>query len=256
MLSRTQQLLIQQNFGSILNIESINKGYSNQCFKLLVLNSSNQQQSLFVKSLNNKDVAHIQHEQHARCIAEKAMLTPKCLLQNAQQKLLVIEYVQADKQACIQDIALLLAHTHLALTHSIDSQLVQSLQQNIIPQRLAADIQALAPADKLDKTLLELAQLLDNECTNQVFCHGDISRDNILKTRDKTYLVDWEYARMASAEYDLAASICINQLNVTEQKQLVDEYQKHSQSSINQALLLRYIQVFEYLNKLWFAKLA
>lgn len=251
MLSRTQQLLIQQNFGSILTIEPINKGYSNQCFKLQVLNSSNQQQNLFVKSLNNKDVAHIQHEQQARCIAEKAMLTPKCLLQNAQQKLLVIEYVQMDTQACIQDIALL-----LACTHGIDSQLVQIHQQYIIAQRLAADIQALAPADKLDKTLLELAQQLDNECTNLVFCHGDISRDNILKTRDKTYLVDWEYARMASAEYDLAASICINQLNATEQKQLVDEYQKHSQCSINQALLQQYIQVFEYLNKLWFAKLA
>lgn len=251
MLSRTQQQLIEQNFGSILNVEPINKGYSNQCFKLVVLNSSNQQQNLFVKLLNNKDADHIQHEQQARSIAEQAQLTPMCLLQNTQQKLLVTEYVQMDTQARIQDIALLLAHTH-----GIDSQLVQIHQQNIIPQRLAADIQALAPADKLDKTLLKLAQQLDNECTNQVFCHGDISRDNILKTLKKTYLVDWEYARMASAEYDLAASICINQLNATEQKQLVDEYQKHSQSSINQTLLLQYIQVFEYLNKLWFAKQA
>ena len=251
MLSIAQRLLIEQNFGPILNIEPINKGYSNQCFKLLVLDGSNQHQNLFVKSLNNKDAAHIQHEQQARCIAEKAQLTPKCLLQNTQQKLLVIEYVQADKQACIQDIARLLAYTH-----GIASQLVQIHQPNIIPQRLAADIQALAPADKLDKALLELAQQLDNKCTNQVFCHGDISRDNILKTLKKTYLVDWEYARMASVEYDVAASICINQLNTTEQNQLIDEYQKHSQSSINQDLLQQYIQVFEYLNNLWFAKLT
>ncbi|WP_016954511.1 phosphotransferase [Catenovulum agarivorans] len=251
MLSIAQRLLIEQNFGSILNIEPINKGYSNQCFKLQVLDGSNQHQNLFVKSLNNKDAAHIQHEHQARSIAEQAQLTPKCLLQNTQHKLLVTEYVQTDTQACIEDIALLLVHTH-----SSDSQLVQIHQPNIIPQRLAADIQALASADKIDITLLELAKQLDSDCTNQVFCHGDISRDNILKTRDKTYLVDWEYARMASAEYDLAASICINQFNTAEQNQLVDEYQKHSQSSINQDLLLQYIQVFEYLNKLWFAKLA
>ncbi|EWH11688.1 aminoglycoside phosphotransferase [Catenovulum agarivorans DS-2] len=247
MLSTAQQQFIQQHLGSILDIEPIAQGYSNQCYKLLVSVTAQVPQRVFVKSLDNKDSAHVQHEQQARCIAEKALLTPKCLLQSAKLKLLVTEYVQVDTQACIEDIALL-----LALTHSIDSELVQIHQPNIIPQQLAADIQALISADKVDKTQLKLAQQLDNECTNQVFCHGDISRDNILKTRNKAYLVDWEYARMACIEYDLAASICINQFNPSEQKQLIAHYQQQSNCKINQQALQQYIQVFEYLNKLWF----
>jgi len=77
---------------------------------------------------------------------------------------------------------------------------------------------------RVDQDILKYARYLDGQHQHLVFCHHDLSIGNILLLPDKIQLVDWEYARIGHALFDLASLVESAELNEAQSRFLLGEY--------------------------------
>lgn len=131
-------------------------------------------------------------------------------------------------------------------------------------QRLYLELQRLkkqlpVSIDELEfSTMCKLALQLDTNSACDTLCHGDLSLNNVLQGDDqKIYIIDWEYAVIACAAYDLAFCNCINQFSTSQARALITTYHQQFPNPCDASLhsLQKecdlYLEMFNYINELW-----
>ena len=61
--------------------------------------------------------------------------------------------------------------------------------------------------------------------------HGDISRDNLLRTENGLKLIDWESVRLSEPQFEIATTLERLNLNGQKRKLFLSEYLKHSEKA-------------------------
>ncbi len=108
---------------------------------------------------------------------------------------------------------------------------------------------------KLCKSLTErINRLLYSAEISNVLCHGDINFTNILIDNDnQPWLIDFECAHIAPAEFDLAMFIAVNSLSRDRVKAIMANYHMLAPNSHTNHQLLSYYLLYSYLiNGLWY----
>jgi thiamine kinase-like enzyme len=87
-----------------------------------------------------------------------------------------------------------------------------------------------------------------------VCCHGDLNFSNVLVDHKKNaWLVDYECACTAPAEYDLAMFIAVNNIAENNISEIIEQYERQSPATkINSQLLQSYLVFSYFINSLWY----
>jgi thiamine kinase-like enzyme len=109
-------------------------------------------------------------------------------------------------------------------------------------------------ANRLNKLIAPLVQsIVQSSSTNIVCCHSDINFSNVLiDANQQLWLIDFEYACEAPAEFDIAMFMAINNIPLTLFDEVIGLYEDKADASIDK-LLCNYYLAFSYLiNGLWY----
>ncbi|MCU4675010.1 phosphotransferase [Catenovulum sp. 2E275] len=251
---------LKAQLGDLLSVSPILNSHTNQCFEVRFIPqpalAHKQPNTVLVKKLNTKILSpqSILNERAARRWVQqyKSHLTPTTLAENEQLGLIVDSFIeqipQHNKAQQINQLAKLMFALH---------QLPKPETPAILKQQIYTDIKNLLIELNLNPDkygdLLQAAYKLDQQNRQLCLCHGDLSFENILFA-EQHYLIDWEYARLGEPEYDLAASILINQFSETEQQSLLNCYAKLAHQDLTELSqhTQNYLMVLKPLNQLWF----
>ena len=242
---------IEEKVGSVHSIKILTSGLTNNCFKV-----KTQTGLFFVKKFNlsRLDKQAIQNEQQVRQWAESVNLSPLTFFYSQTLNLLIQRFEVAGDLASsnlamddkIQQVATCLARLHQQALQPHTKLTKQDLthESSLLiarAQRSTADY----------KNLIQLCKKLDENSQLNCLCHGDMSFQNLLLGSENK-IIDWEYARLAEVEYDLASSIVINQLTLAQQQSLIEKYQAAmANKRISIDKITDYQIVFTEINKLW-----
>ncbi len=104
-----------------------------------------------------------------------------------------------------------------------------------------------------DRKMQYFASQLDQEAQSHVFCHHDLSPGNLLQNNCKLQLVDWEYARVGHALFDLASLILNFRLNPYQAEELLLRYKlpPHLDKQVQAGRLPQMYDFIGYLTRLW-----
>ncbi|MBL0709929.1 MAG: phosphotransferase [Colwellia sp.] len=129
-------------------------------------------------------------------------------------------------------------------------------QSNFLPKkkkellRVAESI--LAPLNTTTNTIVNNTTV-NNTTVNLVCCHGDLNFSNVLVVEQKaTWLVDYECACLAPAEYDLAMFIAVNNIEQDQVLSIIKYYQQQNIVTIDHQLLDAYQLFCYFINGLWY----
>ena len=247
------------NLGKIVSVQQFAQALTNQVF---LLTDENGQQTIFKRlNLKARDRQDRKRELAVQKLASERGLSPKVLADCDKYR--VQEYIKGGifDSASIDHHTIELLATQLQIIHRLPAKYAH-------PQRLAFELLLLKKELKkqlnraIDESefqrFLQLAIQLDKSSTKDILCHGDLSFNNLLQAENgQIKILDWEYAVLACAAYDLAACCSINGLSSEQQAQLINHYyllHKHH-LSLSLAQLKKecalYLSVFTYLNELW-----
>jgi len=239
----------------LVSVEPLKQALTNAVFLLTFVNNK----KVIFKRLNLKarDADDRKCELRVHQLASEFGFTPKVLAWDERCKLQ--EYFPGEmlsRSPINTDIIKLLAlqlkkiHRFPAL-HARPQRLAFTLNQ------LKKSIEASLDEEQFS-IILNVAIELDNSSPKNVLCHGDLSLHNLLiNSTQQIMILDWEYATLACAAYDLASSVCINELNSLQQKVLLAEYYHLNKDNLPMSLSALqkecglYLSVFTYLNQLW-----
>tara|TARA_R110001583_G_scaffold9433_10_gene44797 strand:- start:83 stop:856 length:774 start_codon:yes stop_codon:yes gene_type:complete len=245
--------LKKQHVGKVVKTKKFNNALTNDVF--LIRNSENI--AFIFKRLNQQ--ARSENDRQAEFLVQQLAyqhgLTPQVLAHNKHYKLQ--QFIAGD----------LINEQDVTLFQHLVNQLIRIHKLPVLhapKQRLGFELLRLKQqvTEKIDESVfqkrLHLATQLDQECPNDTLCHGDLSVNNVLVGTDKhLYILDWEYAVIACAAYDLAFCCCINQFSAKDSRQLIELYYGQYSQPLAQSLdsLQKqcdlYFQVFTYINELW-----
>ena len=247
--------ITEQGFASLISVQQFQRALTNQVF---LLTFNNNQQVIF-KRLNTKarDLNARVSELKVQHMFSAQGLTPKVLASCEQYKLQQYVPGQLLSEDTSETNVISLLAQQLHIIHQFPALYAQ-------PQRLAFELKKLKSQqqknidqDKFTQLFL-LAIELDKSSPRNVLCHGDLSFNNILfSTDNEIKILDWEYASIACAEYDLAACVCINKLNKQQQHSLIKQYYHLNKETLSltypafKVQCARYLSVFIYLSELW-----
>ena len=243
------------SLGKIVSVRPFAHALTNQVF---LLTNDNGQQTVFKRlNLKARNKQDRKRELAVQKLASAQGLSPKVLADCDKYR--VQTYIKGN----VLDNSSADHHTTKLFAAQLQS-IHQLPAKYAHPQRLAFELQRLKkqlnkPIDEVKfQRFLQLATQLDKNCTKDILCHGDLSFNNLLQTESgQIKVLDWEYAVLACAAYDLAACCCINRFTSEQQAHLINHYyllQKHH-LSLSLAQLKKecalYCSVFTYLNKIW-----
>ena len=102
-----------------------------------------------------------------------------------------------------------------------------------------------------------ISEEMHNKTNNRVCCHSDINFSNILsgkisENKEDAWLIDFEYACFAPAEFDLAMFIAVNSIPKTLTNISINLYEQQAKVSVNKKLLNFYILFCHLINGLWY----
>mgnify|MGYP003386575782 FL=1 len=229
-------------FKQVESISKITSGLSQHCFKVVADNNI-----YFVKTIEGNT------EVLVTSCAVKSGLSPNIIYHD--QDWLVTRFIEADNMALS--------------TLNIDDKISYSIRLMAQCHQLHVKPAVLSPKglinDLLDNSyysqpqktaLLALANLLIEpiyDCKNNVCCHGDLNFSNVLMSEElRTWLIDYECACNAPAEYDLAMFIAINGLASDKIIIIIEQYQVQSSSNVDPLLLNSYLRFGYFINALWY----
>jgi len=146
--------------------------------------------------------------------------------------------------------------TLLSILHSLDTPAgVQSMQ---LVELLSHYWRLLGPWHDRDKALA-IAQESD-AVPVRCLCHRDVHHLNLIDDGKRLWLLDWEYAVIGDAYFDLASVCCYHEFNEWQRMQLLDEYEVASspikgeeKMGMDIDRLNRMCWLFDYIQELWFA---
>ena len=248
-------------FNEITEIILLDEGMSHTCVK--VVTNSN---AFFAKSLNQESAS-------AEVIATLASSSPELLQKISpivvyhDDNWLVTLYIDGISLANAsldnserEEIALGL----MAQLHQLDPK--KSIRPiPILDTAYSASNLLTAPVSFLAQKrvlLSNITQSLTKEINTQillseppmVLCHGDINYTNILIDKIKTpWLIDYECAHLAPAEFDLAMFIAVNNIPTNKISEMVYRYTCLVTNAKPNTKLLQYYMLYSFfINGLWY----
>jgi len=239
-------------FNHIENISMITSGLSQACYKV---NADNK--VYFAKTLHGETETNI-----ALKAAEQGFC-PAIFYHD--KNWLVTTFIDSETLASTtvdnekdQVKKINLALQLMSKCHQLNIKPYPLILEQLIPEQLITELidQSSCSSNKKGE-LLHLAELILaplNTTTNLVCCHGDLNFSNVLiDQRKKTWLVDYECACLAPAEYDLAMFIAINNIEKGGVSSIIKFYQQQHTVTVDRQLLDSY-QLYCYLiNALWYS---
>lgn len=242
-----------QNVGEIVNVQQFKNALTNAVFLI----KNNHGLNFIFKRLNREARSDDDRKSEflVQQLATQQTLTPGVLAHSEDFKLQQYidgELISANSEQLNELLATQLHRIHrLPAQHAPKQRLVFELQR--LKKQLNATVDELR-----FQNMNKLAAELDNSCHCDTLCHGDLSLNNVLQSSEGVlYILDWEYAVIATPAYDLAFCQCINAFSETERRELVAAYhsqlinpaQGSLQSLQNKCEL--YFELFNYINELW-----
>jgi thiamine kinase-like enzyme len=244
--------LKEQGVGEVSRVTQFENALTNDVFLI-----TDQNKKFIFKRLNQnaRSDEDRQSEFLVQQLASKSKLTAKVLAHNKFYKLQ--QYIEGD--------LIPINNCHLPKLLATQFHRIHQLPPLYAPkQRLAFELKRLKTQLPVNidevrfKQMLSLAAELDTSSKCDILCHGDLSVNNVLLAKDKQlYIIDWEYAVIGCAAYDLAFCNCINEFTETQCNELISHYfdQKHKQLQYTLESLQKecdlYFKVFKYINELW-----
>ncbi len=231
-----------QNKISECIVTPINKGQSSLCFDVLHTGKR-----YFVKYV--KPMAGVNAEAVAVVAASNHQLSPSVVYVDDNWLVTVFEAGQSlDENNTIANNKIFTAIDLMAKCHNITVDLPVF--------DVFSAINKLSKSDNFTEVqrirIVEAISSIDNISSSKlVFCHGDLNYSNVL-VGDKTWLIDYECACLADAEFDLAMFMAINTLTVAEQQTATVYYESKQNVVIDQGRLFSYLQASLLLNGLWY----
>lgn len=243
------------NLGKLIDVRQFAHARTNQVF---LLTFDNQQAYIF-KRLNKqaRSLAQRQRELLVQKLASDSGLTPQLLACSDDYRLQYYFPGKTLDSAAPDNQSIGLFAEQLHLIHQLPALHAQpaclACELLLLKKQLSRPIEA-----SRFNHFLQLARALDNSCSRDLLCHGDLSFNNLLVNGNgQVQIVDWEYAVIACAAYDLASCCCINQLDADEQMDLINHYYLLNQKKLSLSLeelkneYKLYHSLFTYLNELW-----
>lgn len=118
--------------------------------------------------------------------------------------------------------------------------------------KVQMEIENLYPNYSLTREkILKLEEKLVKLGINYVSCHNDTVPENFIKSKEKIFLIDWEYSDLNEAEWDIAALSLESSLSKKEEKEFLKYYYHDSISSKNLEKILIYKILQDFLWSLW-----
>lgn len=221
----------------------------------LILTSDNKR--FIFKRLNRqaRSDADRKSEYLVQQLAAEHGLTPKVIAYNEHYKLQ--QYIAGDLIPTKSDNLTELLATQLHRIHQLPALHAPKQRLEFELLRLKHQLPVHVDDHRFQE-MLNLAIVLDASSSCDLLCHGDLSLNNILQAPNKQlYILDWEYAVLACAAYDLAFCNCINEFTQKRSKSLIATYYDklskptlYSLDSFQKECEL-YFQLFSYINELW-----
>lgn len=233
-------------FNHIHAIEPIKHGLSSQCYYVHA-----DSKYFFAKKITtiNEPIVSIH--------AASKNISPIVFYHDRQW--LITEFIKGDNLSLYQnslDKKILIATKLIAQCHQIKVKIATLTPKNIIQSLMLNQVFSTQQVTELQHysqsliTSLDLAQKISK---NNVCCHGDVNFSNILISHtNKPYLIDYECAYSAPAEYDLAMFIAVNNINENKISMIVQHYNSHISHEINVKVLMYYLQFCYFINGLWY----
>jgi thiamine kinase-like enzyme len=247
--------LSELNLGELVKVKQFAHAITNQVF---LLTYDNQQAYIFKRlNMQARNQQQRKRELLVQKLASDSDLTPKLLVSCDNYRLQAYFPGKTLDSAALDNQMVELFAAQLHLIHQLPALYAP-------PARLAGELQLLKK--QLTKPIeesrfnhfLQLATQLDKSCTRDLLCHGDLSFNNLLVDKNgQIKIIDWEYAVLACAAYDLAACCSINKLNTAAQTRLINHYYLLNQEKLSLSLAQfndqyqLYHALFTYLNELW-----
>jgi thiamine kinase-like enzyme len=243
------------NVGKILTAQRFKQARTNEVF---LLTDVKYQQTVFKRlNLKARNRKNRKQELSVQKLASDLCLSPKVLADCGKYRLQ--EYLQGNTLAgsAVDSHSIELLAGQLHIIHQLPAKHAR-------PQHLSFELRALKkrlnrPIDEQEfRRVLALAAQLDKSSTKDVLCHGDLSFNNLLQVENgELKILDWEYAVLATAAYDLAACSSINALTEQQQAELISHYYSLDNAHLTRSFAQLkeecglYRSVFNYLNQLW-----
>lgn len=194
-----------------------------------------------------------EEELQAAELAAQLGIGPEVVYASATAKVMVLEWggAVASKEQIGSELRLIQLAEALRLLHQTPAELnTPGYQQTLelYAQKISRD-SSVAPSQKQ----LDYARYLDKQSKYLVFCHHDLSIGNVLLQQDRIQLIDWEYARIGHALFDLASLIHSAGLSKRQTHLLLDGYGAPGEFIDELPPML---ELIEYLGQLWEAALG
>lgn len=241
--------------GYLLRVEQFKHARTNKVF-LLTFEDGLQ---LVFKRLNlqARSLEKRKHELSVYKLASRHSLSAELLADCQHYRLQA--YIEGETLSCnlMSHQSIDLFANQLFLIHQLPAKyaLAQSLTTEI--ENLKKQIKTSIDETNFQQQL-HLATKLDQSSTRDTLCHGDLSGNNIVQTKDgEVKILDWEYAVIACPAYDLAVCSVINEFNEKQINLLIEQYYSLNKGELPYTLEKLhqqtdlYISVFKYINKLW-----
>jgi len=229
-------------FNHINAIEPIVAGLSSQCYQVSADNKE-----FFAKQVTSTRETSVSLQAAIENISPKVIFHDKHWL--------ITQYIESKSLALSQqtiDEKILITIKLMAQCHKI-----AEIPAALAPEAIIHELINSPHFSNLQQTeLLRVANQLTPQLThskNLVCCHGDLNFSNILISPvKKSYLIDFECAYSAPAEYDLAMFIAVNHISKNKTSTIIDLYKKHSLVEIKPSLLNHYLLFCYFINGLWY----
>jgi thiamine kinase-like enzyme len=248
----------------MLSVTAIADGLSHQSFKVC-----GAEHTFFVKCFTEKNADTRNTEINVTKVTARAGLSPKVVY--ADDQFLITEFIDGNTLESIPLVTQEKVHHCLSLME----QLHQINHDDIVDKALShIRITALTPSVILNSLIKALAlseqevvqetlqEIADNvlllmpkvDKNKQVLCHGDMNFSNVFLGKvineNQLYLLDFECACVAEAEFDIAMMIAVNSLPV-------DVVFKHVYlAGLSKQKVTRYLLFSLFINGLWYFNAA
>ncbi|WP_417617601.1 phosphotransferase [Oceanisphaera sp.] len=219
-------------------------GYTNRCWRLTTANG------VYWLRLGSPHARALginrEHELLAHQAAARAGLAPRVHFAEPERGLLLLDWLsERDWQQAPGDMNALMGR--VARLHQLDSTL-PLLDLSAQAAHYCQQLQPLAP--ELALYLPVFAQPALNLPFQPVLCHHDINAANVLGTRP--WLLDWEYAALGDAAFELAVIADSFSLNGAQQQALLAAYNR-SGGKVSEVRFQARLPWVQWLTALWAA---
>ena len=229
-------------FNRIDAVAPIAAGLSSQCYQVSADNKL-----FFTKQITST------RETTVSLHAASQHISPNVIFHD--QSWLVTQYIDGENLALGQqsiDEKILIAIKLMVQCHQIAEKPIELAPKNITDELINNAHFSILQQTELLQVATQLTSELKNT-PNNVCCHGDLNFSNIIIDRTKrAYLVDFECAFTAPAEYDLAMFVAVNNIDKDQVTPIINHYQKYSLIEVNPSLLKQYLLFCHFINGLWY----